>query len=109
MTDMSEPAGRVGLRDLLNAWDPIGVADLVSDEYDCLIDPLLHKLSAGDSQADISQYLQTQLADHFGLDPDLRDVGSTAKTCHLVGGAQSKLTGPISRPSPGRAGRRRRR
>ena len=29
------------LRFLLNEWDPIGVADLVQDEYDCLIAPVL--------------------------------------------------------------------
>ncbi|MGW3513804.1 hypothetical protein [Streptomyces sp. NPDC000994] len=25
------------LRHLLNEWDPIGVADLVQDEYDCML------------------------------------------------------------------------
>ncbi len=35
------------LRFLLNEWDPIGVADLVQDEYDCLIAPVLKVLISG--------------------------------------------------------------
>jgi hypothetical protein len=30
-----------GLRHLLNEWDPIGAADEVQDEYDCMLAPLL--------------------------------------------------------------------
>ena len=30
---------QANLRYLLNQWDPIGVADLVDDEYDCLLAP----------------------------------------------------------------------
>lgn len=32
------------LRYLLNQWDPIGVADIVDDEYDCMLVPLWLKL-----------------------------------------------------------------
>lgn len=57
------------LRYLLNEWDPIGVADLVSDEYDCLIAPLWSKLSTGASRAEISEFLWNELEGHFGLNP----------------------------------------
>lgn len=36
-----------GLRQLLDEWDPIGVADDVQDEYDCMLAPLLQRLRAG--------------------------------------------------------------
>jgi hypothetical protein len=48
---------QANLRHLLNEWDPIGVADVVSDEYDCLIAPLLSKLSAGGGRSQISEFL----------------------------------------------------
>ena len=64
---------QANLRHLLNEWDPIGVADVVSDEYDCLIAPLLSKLSAGGGRSQISEFLWYELEDHFGLDPDRHD------------------------------------
>jgi hypothetical protein len=63
---------------LLNDWDPIGVADLVSDEYDCMVGPLLSRLLRGDGRAEISEYLWHELEDHFGLDPHLHEVDSMA-------------------------------
>lgn len=37
------------LRTLLMEWDPVGVAEFeqVSDEYDCMLSPLLKQLDAG--------------------------------------------------------------
>ncbi|MEI8408592.1 MULTISPECIES: hypothetical protein [unclassified Kribbella] len=75
MTDVDP---QVYLRYLLNEWDPIGVADLVSDEYDCLVGPLLHRLGSGEGPAAISQYLWYELQDHFGLDPADHDVDGLA-------------------------------
>ena len=69
---------QANLNYLLNEWDPIGVTDLVSDEYDCLIAPLLNRLSAGNGRAEISEFLWYELADHFGLDPYSRDVDGMA-------------------------------
>ena len=57
------------LRFLLNEWDPIGVADLVQDEYDCLIAPVLKVLISGGGRAGVSELLWYELEDHFGLDP----------------------------------------
>ncbi|MFG1791207.1 hypothetical protein [Nocardia sp. NPDC049149] len=57
------------LRYLLNQWDPIGVADLVDDEYECLVGPLLSRLNAGASRSEISKFLWSELDDHFGLNP----------------------------------------
>lgn len=58
-----------GLRHLLNEWDPIGVADDVQDEYDCMLAPLLQRLRGGAGQSDIDVFLRRELEDHFGLDP----------------------------------------
>jgi hypothetical protein len=55
------------LRYLLNQWDPIGVADIVIDEYDCMIAPLVSMLSAGAGRAEIGEFLWYELDEHFGL------------------------------------------
>jgi hypothetical protein len=41
---------QANLRYLLNQWDPVGVADLVLDEYDCLLAPLWTRLTKGASE-----------------------------------------------------------
>jgi hypothetical protein len=58
------------LRFLRNQWDRIGVADLVDDDYDCLLGPLLSRLSKGAGRAEVGEFLRYELADHFGLDPE---------------------------------------
>ncbi|MCX5264665.1 hypothetical protein [Streptomyces sp. NBC_00199] len=57
------------LRRLLNEWDPIGVADDVQDEYDCMLAPLLQRLRSGAGRTEIGEFLRHELEDHFGLDP----------------------------------------
>lgn len=66
------------LRYLLNEWDPIGVAEIAPDEYDCMIGPLLGRLLAGAGRAEVSEYLWSELEDHFGLDPARYDVDAMA-------------------------------
>lgn len=61
---------QANLRYLLNRWDPIGLADLVVDEYDCLLAPLWRLLTQGASRAELSEFLWYDLKDHFGLDPE---------------------------------------
>jgi hypothetical protein len=63
---------------LLNEWDPIGVADIAPDEYECMLAPLLKKLGDGAGRSEISQFLWFELEDHFGLDPARYDVDSIA-------------------------------
>jgi hypothetical protein len=67
-------AGKVReLRSLLNQWDPIGVYDgklnCPPDEYDCLLGPLLTRLSHGNGRAELDEFLRREMNDHFGLDP----------------------------------------
>ncbi|MFF3286370.1 hypothetical protein [Streptomyces sp. NPDC003023] len=57
------------LRLLLNEWDPLGVADDVQDEYDCVLAPLLQRLGSGAGRTEIGDFLRDVLEDHFGLDP----------------------------------------
>ena len=66
------------LRYLLNEWDPIGVATMVSDEYDCLVAPLLSRLISGASPWQISEFLWYELDDHFHLSPEGHDVDGMA-------------------------------
>jgi hypothetical protein len=66
------------IRDLLNAWDPIGVIDLVQDEYDCLIAPILDQLDDGADASQLASFLRDQLEHHFGLDPRRTAAGIEA-------------------------------
>ena len=62
------------LRNLLCEFDPIGVMDdpeWPRDEYDRMIGPLLTVLLQGASKSDIAQFVQRELTDHFGLEPEL--------------------------------------
>lgn len=69
---------RLGLRNVLNEWDPIGVAEISPDEYDCLHAPLLDRLRAGAGITDVREFLRHELRDHFGLDPAWYDLDSVA-------------------------------
>ncbi len=57
---------------LLDAWDPIGVADLVADEYLALTGLLLERLGRGDDRASICQLLY-EVAPQYGADPEDAD------------------------------------
>lgn len=73
---------RVGeLRDLLNDWDFIGVFDpeTNTDEYDCMIDPLLRKLSANANTSDIVQFLNDEITGHFGMSVGVVEAGPMAE------------------------------
>ncbi|KRV48856.1 hypothetical protein AQ490_23650 [Wenjunlia vitaminophila] len=73
--DTQQVAAQSGnLRFLLNEWDPIGVAELVQDEYDCMIGPLLRRLWRGADRTGISAYLWNEMEQHFGLDPATLEV-----------------------------------
>jgi hypothetical protein len=62
------------LRALLNEWDPIGVvADGgPTDEYDCLLWPLMRLLEQDATPRDIASFLKGELKGHFGLGPFVR-------------------------------------
>jgi hypothetical protein len=69
MRPRTDDATADDLRQLLNEWDPIGVADDVQDEYDCMLAPLLQRLRGGADQTEIGEFLRQDLEEHFGLDP----------------------------------------
>jgi len=69
-----EPAGRVWLtiqnqiRPVLNSdWDPIGVAEIVDDEYDMYIGHIHSLLAKGASEQDITEYLLWVELERMGL------------------------------------------
>jgi hypothetical protein len=64
---VDETSRRLGLRNLLNEWDPIGVADIAPDEYDCLIPPILARLISGSDGIRIRELVWHELEHHFGL------------------------------------------
>lgn len=59
-----------GLNDLLNAWDPIGVADLVSDEYASYAPEIVGLLASGADEKEIAKRLAWIVSDRIGLRPD---------------------------------------
>jgi hypothetical protein len=63
------PSVENDLRHLLNEWDPIGVADEVQDEYDCMLAPMLQRLRGGADETEIGAFLRNEVEEHFGLDP----------------------------------------
>ncbi|MFI2780248.1 hypothetical protein [Streptomyces sp. ALB3] len=63
------PSVQHELRRLLSEWDPIGVADDVQDEYDCMLAPMLQRLRDGADETEIGEYLRRETKEHFGLDP----------------------------------------
>ncbi|WP_307160980.1 hypothetical protein [Streptomyces rishiriensis] len=63
------PSVENDLRHLLNQWDPIGVADDVQDEYDCMLAPMLQRLRGGANETVIGEFLRQEVEEHFGLDP----------------------------------------
>lgn len=67
------------LNALLYEWDPIGVGpDLPRDEYECLAGPLIRMLESGATHAEIVAYLQNELVEHFGLEPNKDDIETVA-------------------------------
>jgi hypothetical protein len=69
---------QAGIRQLLLEWDPIGVAGIpeTEDEYDCLISPLHHRLYAGATVEQITDYLAQEMRGHFGLKPRRKGMTS---------------------------------
>jgi hypothetical protein len=76
-TVADEPEALAELQRLLNDWDPIGVydaeTDFPNDEYDCLCHPILSRLQRGESAHEIAVFLQDDLRNHFGLNPNAAD------------------------------------
>ena len=69
---------QANLRYLLNRWDPLGVADLVDDEYDCLLVPLWNRIVNAACPAAVSEFLWCEIEDHFGLDPSKYRIDEVA-------------------------------
>ncbi|RIJ68774.1 hypothetical protein D1871_22660 [Nakamurella silvestris] len=59
----------------------IGVADVVDDEYDCLLDPLWNRLVQGATRASLSEHLWFEVQDHFGADPERWGTDRFAEKC----------------------------
>ncbi len=61
------------LREIVNRWDPIAVFRMDSewprDEYECVTGPLMRMLEAGRNADDITDYLEKEVREHFGIEP----------------------------------------
>jgi len=70
------------LRDLVNAWDPIGVMadpDWPRDEYECVVGPLLRQLEEEAPVKEIAAFLHHEFTDHFGLNVSRKSTRAWAE------------------------------
>jgi len=60
------------LLSLVNDWDPAALvtAGAPADEYECLVGPLLSRLSQHPSCLELSEWLRGLVTEHFGLCKD---------------------------------------
>lgn len=74
---------------VLNEWDFLGVADSVSDEYDCMVGPLCTLVLGNAPESEIVDYITTELSGHFGYDSlsteSLAQVEMVAKKIKTLG------------------------
>jgi hypothetical protein len=72
------------IRDVLNRqWDPIGVADIVEDEYEGYIGEIYGLLKSGSSEAEIAEHLRSIEADKMELRVSpLEKLRSVAESLH---------------------------
>ena len=56
----------------MNEWDPAALvsAGAPADEYECLVGPLLSRLSQGLSPLELGEWLRADVTDHFGFSKD---------------------------------------
>ena len=83
------------LRALLNEWDPIGVADIVDDEYDGLNGEILAQLAQG---ADLASFTEYFLRASEGFSTSLDESHAVAARLH----AWFHSKQPGSQAPPGR-------
>ena len=60
------------LRDIAWEWDPIGLGNdrmFTEDEYDCIVHGVLSQLARGADSDEVLAFLNAELPEHFGLDP----------------------------------------
>ncbi len=55
------------IRQLLNQWDPIGIADVVEDEYDSYVPDLVALLTRRASAKEVGDYLWSVETQRMGL------------------------------------------
>jgi len=74
---------------VLNEWDFLGVADSVSDEYDCMVGPLCTLVLGNASESEIVDYITKELSGHFGYgslsNENLAQVEMVAKKIKSLG------------------------
>ena len=83
------------VRRLLMEWDPIGVSGIseAGNEYDCMIGPLLHRLSEGADARSLADWISHERSSHFGLGPDgARDMQLAETADSMVGGRRPTTT-----------------
>jgi hypothetical protein len=83
------------VRDVLNQqWDPIGVADVVEDEYDGYIGEIYALLKSGSSEAELAEHLRSIEADEMELRVSpiekLRTVADSLRRLELLNVRPSK-------------------
>lgn len=84
------------VRALLLDWDAIGVADISTDEYDCMIGPLLRRLHGGADADGLYKFIAAERAGHFGLNPDAQSDRALAERLIALWSPQDDGRSPLT-------------
>jgi hypothetical protein len=84
MQSPAEIAYFSALKRVLNAWDPLGVAELVDDEYDGYLVPIGILLQQGAGVDDLAAYLDAIVTGRMGMPGNHDDALSTAEKLRAV-------------------------
>lgn len=81
------------LRDLINAWDPIGLIEVgcPPDEYECVVGPIMRILEQGAPTVHITEYVLKEFPDHFGVPvPELSAASFATRASYWFSARQAE-------------------
>jgi hypothetical protein len=73
------------VRQVLLAWDPIGVGGTAEDEYDGLVHLIVSAIHQGKTAQDIAAIISSELTDHFGVSALAEDISRVAANLSGLG------------------------
>jgi hypothetical protein len=89
------------MREILRAWDPIGVAgDAPAEEYDALIEPVIGMLSSGADQTALTAWLCERAEHYFGLSRPASCGAESATAERLLAWWSARPRSRVPYPTP---------
>ncbi len=72
------------IKDIVNELDPLGVADIVDDEYDDLNYRIYSQLLVDRDESKVRKSIQTMLSDYYGVTVNDNDLNETIKKLNSI-------------------------